>query len=193
MKILVTGGLGYIGSHTIVELLMKNYNVICIDNLSNSVLQTKENIEKITQKRFEFHNLDLTKISEIKKTLKNYKKIDYIIHFASLIYVPESLEKPIQYYSNNLISLLNIIEITKEFNSKLIFSSSSTVYGIPKGFPVSENMPLGDSPSPYGKTKKISEEILLDVAKEAKLGIVSLRYFNPVGAHESSLIGEKPS
>ena len=104
MKILVTGGLGYIGSHTIVELLAKNYNVICLDNLANSALQTKENIERITNKKFEFHNVDLTKISDVKKILKQYKKIDYIIHFASLIYVPESLQKPIQYYSNNLIS-----------------------------------------------------------------------------------------
>ena len=192
MKILVTGGLGYIGSHTIVKLLEKNFEVVCLDNLVNSDLETKEKIEIIAKKKFKFHNVDLTNINDLKKILKKYKKIECIIHFASLIYVPESLKKPFKYYSNNLISLLNIIEITKEFNSRLIFSSSSTVYGTPKKFPITESMPMGIPSSPYGKSKKIGEEILMDVAKEEKLGIISLRYFNPIGAHESGLIGERP-
>ena len=192
MKILVTGGLGYIGSHTIVKLLEKNFEVVCLDNLVNSDLETKEKIEIIAKKKFKFHNVDLTNINDLKKILRKYKKIECIIHFASLIYVPESLKKPFKYYSNNLISLLNIIEITKEFNSRLIFSSSSTVYGTPKKFPITESMPMGIPSSPYGKSKKIGEEILMDVAKEEKLGIISLRYFNPIGAHESGLIGERP-
>ena len=192
MKIVVTGGLGYIGSHTIVKLLEKNYEVICLDNLINSDLETKDKIEKITKKKFIFHNLDLKNIDDLKMCLSQYKQIKYIIHFASLIYVPESINRPFSYYSNNIISLLNIIEITKKYNAKLIFSSSSTVYGTPKRFPITESMPLGISTSPYGNTKKIGEEILMDVAKEMKLGVVSLRYFNPIGAHESGLIGERP-
>ncbi len=192
MKILVTGGLGYIGSHTIVKLLKKNYEVICLDNLINSDLGTKKKITKIAKKNFKFHNLDITNLNDLKKILKKYNKIDCIIHFASLIYVPESLEQPLKYYSNNLTSLINIIEIAKKYNSGLIFSSSSTVYGYPKKLPITEDMPLGISPSPYGKTKKIGEEILMDVAKEENLSIVSLRYFNPIGAHESGLIGERP-
>jgi len=191
MKILVTGGLGYIGSHTIVKLLEKNYEVICIDNLINSDLSTKKKITKITGKCFKFHNLDLTNLNGLKKILKKYNKIDFIIHFASLIYVPESVEQPFKYYNNNLVSMLNIIEIAQKYNAGLIFSSSSTVYGAPKKFPITENMPLGVSTSPYGKTKKIGEEILMDVSKEKNLSTVSLRYFNPIGAHVSGLIGER--
>ena len=192
MKILVTGGLGYIGSHTIVKLLEKNYEVICVDNLINSDLSTKKKITKITGKSFKFHNLDLTNLNDLKKILKKYTKIDYIIHFASLIYVPESLVQPSRYYNNNLISMLNIIKIAQKYNSGLIFSSSSTIYGVPKKFPITENTPLGISPSPYGNTKKIGEEILMDISKEKNLSTVSLRYFNPIGAHESGLIGERP-
>lgn len=192
MKILVTGGLGYIGSHTIVKLLEKNYEVICLDNLINSDISTKKKITKITGKNFKFHNIDLTNLNNLKRTLKKYNKIDYIIHFASLIYVPESLEKPFKYYNNNLLSLLNIIEIAKKYKSGLIFSSSSTVYGNPKKFPITEDMPLGISPSPYGQTKKMGEEILMDVSMEKNLSIISLRYFNPIGSHESALIGERP-
>ena len=192
MKILVTGGLGYIGSHTIVKLLEKNYEVICVDNLINSDLSTKKKITKITGKSFKFHNLDLTNLNDLKKILEKYTKIDYIIHFASLIYVPESLVQPSRYYNNNLISMLNIIKIAQKYNSGLIFSSSSTIYGVPKKFPITENTPLGISPSPYGNTKKIGEEILMDISKEKNLSTVSLRYFNPIGAHESGLIGERP-
>ena len=192
MRILVTGGLGYIGSHTIVKLLEKNYEVVCLDNLINSDLNTKKKIIKIARKNFKFHNVDITNLNDLKKILKKYDKIECIIHFASLIYVPESLEQPLKYYSNNLTSLINIVEIAKKYNSGLIFSSSSTVYGYPKKLPITEDMPFGISPSPYGKTKKIGEEILMDVAKEENLSIVSLRYFNPIGAHESGLIGERP-
>ena len=128
----------------------------------------------------------------MKKILEKYTKIDYIIHFASLIYVPESLVQPSRYYNNNLISMLNIIKIAQKYNSGLIFSSSSTIYGVPKKFPITENTPLGISPSPYGNTKKIGEEILMDISKEKNLSTVSLRYFNPIGAHESGLIGERP-
>lgn len=192
IKVLVTGGLGYIGSHTIIKLLEKNYEVICLDNLINSDLSIKKKIKKITKKNFQFHKIDLTNLYDLKKIIKKYNKIDYIIHFASLIYVPESIQNPFKYYYNNLISLLNIIEITKKYNSRLIFSSSSTVYGNPKKFPITESTPFGIPSSPYGHTKKTAEEILIDVARIEKIGIISLRYFNPVGAHESGLIGEKP-
>ncbi len=192
MRILVTGGLGYIGSHTIVKLLEKNYEVICLDNLINSDLSTKKKITKITKKKFKFHNKDLTNLNDLKRILKRYDTIDCIIHFASLIYVPESFEKSVQYYRNNLTSLLNIVEISKKYSSNLIFSSSSTVYGNPKKFPITEDMPFGIPPSPYGKSKKISEEILMDISKIENFSIASLRYFNPIGAHESGLIGERP-
>ena len=191
MTILVTGGLGYIGSHTIVKLLKKNYKVVCIDNLVNSDLSTKNKIKKITKKNFNFHNVNINNFNSMKNILRKYKKIDYIIHFASLIYVPESIIKPFEYYKNNLVSLLNIIEIAKIYKSSLIFSSSSTVYGKPKKFPITENMPFGLSTSPYGASKKIGEEILMDVANREKLSIVSLRYFNPLGGHKSLLIGER--
>ena len=193
MKILVTGGLGYIGSHTIVKLLKKNYEVICLDNLINSEIDTVKKIKKITGKNFKFHNIDLTNLNELNKIFKKYKKIDTIVHFASLIYVPESLIKPLKYYNNNMISLLNIVEIALKYNSKLIFSSSSTVYGNSKKFPITEEMPFGKPSSPYGQTKKMGEEILIDVSKEKNLSVASLRYFNPIGSHESSLIGEKLS
>jgi len=191
MRILVTGGLGYIGSHTIVKLLKNNYEVICIDNLINSDFSIKKKITKISKKNFKFHNIDLTNLNNLKKILKRYVSIDCVIHFASLIYVPESFKKSIQYYRNNLTSLLNVVEISKKYNSDLIFSSSSTVYGNPKKFPITEDMPLGVSSSPYGETKKISEEILMDISKKENLSIASLRYFNPIGAHESGLIGER--
>lgn len=193
MRILVTGGLGYIGSHTIVKLLEKGYEVVCIDNLINSDLSTRNNITKITKKKFKFHNIDLTNLNDLKKILKRYKSVDCIIHFASLIYVPASFEHPIQYYRNNLNSLLNIVEISRKYNANLIFSSSSTVYGNPKKFPITEDIPFGISSSPYGNTKKIGEEILMDISKMENFSIASLRYFNPIGAHESGLIGERPS
>ena len=191
-KILVTGGLGYIGSHTIVKLLEKNYEVICLDNLINSDLSIKNKILKITKKKFKFHKIDLGNLNKLKKILRKYNKIDCIIHFASLIYVPDSLEQPLKYYNNNLTSMLNIVEIAKKYKSNLIFSSSSTVYGEPKKFPITEDTPLSIPPSPYGKTKKIGEEILMDVSKIENLSIASLRYFNPIGAHDSGLIGERP-
>ena len=191
MKVLVKGELGYKRSHTIVKLFKKNYEVICLDNLINSDLSVKKKISKITKKKFKFYNVDTTNLNDLNKALIKFNRIDFIIHFASLIYVPESFEQPLKYYRNNLTSLLNIIEIAKKYNSGLIFSSSSTVYGVPNKFPITENMPLGISPSPYGKTKKIGEEILMDIAKEEKISIVSLRYFNPIGAHESGLIGER--
>lgn len=192
MKILVTGGLGYIGSHTIVKLLEKNYEVICLDNLINSDIDTQKKITKITNKKFKFYNIDLTNLNELKKILKKNVKIDHIIHFASLIYVPESLEKPLTYYNNNLVSLLNVVKIAQKYKSGLIFSSSSTVYGNPKKFPITEDIPMAIPTSPYGHTKKIGEEILMEVARAEKIRIISLRYFNPVGAHESGLIGERP-
>ena len=192
MRILVTGGLGYIGSHTIVKLLEKNYEVICIDNLINSDISVKKKIEKITKKNFKFYKIDLCNKIELEKILKKYHRIDYIMHFASLIYVPESFKKSLKYYYNNLTSMMNIVGITMKYKSNLIFSSSSTVYGLPKKLPITEDMPFGISPSPYGKTKKICEEILKDLSKIENLSIISLRYFNPIGAHESGLIGERP-
>ena len=191
MRILVTGGLGYIGSHTIVKLLEKNFEVICIDNLVNSNIEVKNNIEKITNKSFKYHEIDLRNKDSIQEIISEYDRIDAVIHFAAFIYVPESINFPFKYYENNIVSLLNIIEIAVHFRSDFIFSSSSTVYGEPELFPLTEDMPLGKSLSPYGNSKKMSEEILQDLAIANDVKVTSLRYFNPAGAHESYLIGEK--
>ena len=192
MKVLVTGGLGYIGSHTIVKLLESDYEVICVDDLSNSNIAVKEQIKKITGKDFEFYKLDLKNEESIKIIHDHYKQIDVIIHFAAKIYVPESIQYPLKYYHHNILSLLNISKIALDYKCNLIFSSSSTVYGVPNKFPLDENMPLTKSLSPYGNSKRICEELLIDLELRSPISITSLRYFNPVGAHDSCLIGEKP-
>ena len=193
MKILVTGGLGYIGSHTVVELINNNYEVVIIDNLSNSELFILDNIEKITGVRPIFYNQDLL---DFKKTNQIFKKekIKGVIHFAAFKSVFESVRSPLKYYENNLLSLINILNLMNENNvTNFVFSSSCTVYGQPDKLPVSENSPFKNAESPYAESKQISEQIIKDFTNSNdNISSVSLRYFNPVGAHESALIGELP-
>jgi UDP-glucose 4-epimerase len=192
-NILVTGGLGYVGSHTIIELLQEGYRVICLDNLQNSNIDVVKKIEDITNKSFEFYNVNVCDINEINKCLGKNKSIDGIIHFAANKSVSESIQFPIKYYENNIMSLLNIIKIADKFKSNIVFSSSCTVYGESLNFPLTEDDETAIPKSPYGNTKKICEEILFDFSKSEKINITSLRYFNPVGAHFSGKIGEAPT
>ena len=190
--ILVTGGMGYIGSHTVVELLNSNYEVVVVDNLSNSGILVKDRIKKITNKDFKFYNVDVTDKESLKKVFEE-NKIDSIIHFAAFKAVGESVEKPLEYYENNLVGALVVFELMKEFNvNNFVFSSSATVYGKPKSCPIKEDFSLSTT-NPYGATKLMIEDIMRDLSKADKnLNLVILRYFNPVGAHESGLIGEEP-
>ena len=193
MKILLTGGIGYIGSHTLVELLENNYEVVVIDNFFNSKKKVIENIKKITNKDFKFYEGDVCDKSILRKIFKE-NKIDAVIHFAGYKAVGESVKKPLMYYRNNLDSTLSLLEIMDEFNCKnLVFSSSATVYGKPETLPIKESSPLSAT-NPYGETKLIIETILKDLYKsDNEWNIVILRYFNPVGAHKSGLIGENPN
>lgn len=193
--ILVTGGTGYIGSHTVVELQKAGHDVLIVDNLSNSSPVVLERIETLTGTRPEFVVLDLCDASAV-DTLFNKYDISAVIHFAAFKAVGESVEQPLKYYRNNLDSLLSILEaMVKHKVSNLVFSSSCTVYGQPDIVPVTEDMPtVIDLPSPYGKTKAMAEQILFDMARAyPDLKITALRYFNPVGAHPSGLIGEDPA
>ena len=192
MKILVTGGLGFIGSHTCVELLNNDYEVIIIDNLSNSKIEVLDNIKEITGKDITFYQEDVCDKKALDKIFKE-NKIDAVIHFAGYKAVGESVEKPIMYYENNLISTLNLCKVMKKYNCKrLVFSSSATVYGSPKTLPIREDFPLSAT-NPYGMTKLMNEKILEDIYNSDKdFSIVILRYFNPIGAHSSGLIGEDP-
>lgn len=194
-KVLVTGGCGYIGSHTVVELIENNFDVIIIDDLSNSNKETIENIYKITGVKPIFCECDLKDIHHVKNILKYNKDIEATIHFAAYKAVGESVNKPLLYYQNNLISLVNILISQLEIGvTNFIFSSSATVYGNPKTLPITEKNPTERPFSPYGNTKKIAEEILEDQTKANKeCNIISLRYFNPIGAHKSGLIGELPN
>lgn len=193
MKILLTGGIGYIGSHTLVELLENNYEVVVIDNFFNSKKEVIENIKKITNKDFKFYEGDVCDKSILRKIFEE-NKIDAVIHFAGYKAVGESVKKPLMYYRNNLDSTLSLLEIMDEFNCKnLVFSSSATVYGKPETLPIKESSPLSAT-NPYGETKLVIETILKDLYKsDNEWNIVILRYFNPVGAHESGLIGENPN
>lgn len=193
-QILVTGGMGYIGSHTVVELINSGYDVIIIDNLSNSRIEVLDGIEKITSTRPVFEKFDLCDKIRLIDFFEKYPGISSIIHFAAYKAVGESVEKPLEYYRNNLVSLLNILELMGSFNvPNLVFSSSCTVYGQPDRLPVSEDAPFKPAFSPYGNTKQISEEIIRDtLSVNQSLRSVSLRYFNPIGAHPSSFIGELP-
>ena len=194
MKILVTGGTGYIGSHTCVELLKNGYEVIIIDNLCNSKKEVVDNIEKITNKQVQFVEGDVRDKDLLRTIFKN-NKIAAVIHFAGLKAVGESVEKPLLYYQNNLDSTLNLCEIMNEFNvKKLIFSSSATVYGNPVKLPITEDMEVGKTTNPYGTSKYFLERILNDLyISDNEWSIALLRYFNPVGAHESGLLGEDPN
>lgn len=193
MKILVTGGTGYIGSHTCCELLDNNYDVVIVDNLSNSKKDVVEKIEKITWKKLTFYENDICDKEALRKIFEK-ENIDAVIHFAGYKAVGESVQKPLLYYRNNLDSTLSLLEVMNEFNcKKLVFSSSATVYGSPEKLPITEDFPLHTT-NPYGTTKLVIEGILQDLYKaDNEWSIAILRYFNPIGAHKSSLIGENPN
>jgi UDP-glucose 4-epimerase len=192
MKILVTGGAGYIGSHTIVELMKAGYDVLAIDNFDNSYPSVLENLAKITGKTIEFEEVDIRGKAALKKYINAHKDIDAVIHFAANKAVGESLVLPLKYYENNVGGTVNLLEAMQEANiNQIVFSSSCTVYGEATP-PVDENAAILVAQSPYGNTKQICEEILTDQSKACDLKVVALRYFNPVGAHESALIGELP-
>ncbi|MBF0259309.1 MAG: UDP-glucose 4-epimerase GalE [Desulfamplus sp.] len=212
MKILVTGGAGYIGSHTCVELIKNGWDVIAVDNLCNSSFEAIKRVESITGKTVKFHQADIRDKTALSKIFKTHTKIyhhveheneehknsgnssiDAVIHFAGLKAVGESVAIPLEYYSNNITGTLTLLEVMKEYGVKnLVFSSSATVYGDPQTLPIKESFPLSVT-NPYGRTKLIIEEILKDLhASDPSWNIALLRYFNPVGAHESGSIGEDP-
>lgn len=195
--ILVTGGTGFIGSHTTVELIEAGYEVVVVDNLSNSRIEVLDGIEKITGVRPAFESIDLRDREAVDEVFKKYSSIAGIIHFAASKAVGESVQKPLPYYRNNVVSLLNLLELMPEYGVKgIIFSSSCTVYGQPKpeNLPVTEDAPHQKATSPYGNTKEINEQIILDYIRSgAPIKSIVLRYFNPVGAHPSALIGELPN
>lgn len=193
MKILVTGGIGYIGSHTCVELLKQGMEVVVFDNLYNAKIDVVDKIKEITGKEITFYQADM-RDKESMRPIFEENKIDAVIHFAGLKAVGESVEKPLLYYQNNITGTLNLCEIMKEYDcKKMIFSSSATVYGAPKTVPIKEDFPLHTT-NPYGTTKLMLEQILTDFCKaDPDWHVILLRYFNPIGAHESGLIGESPN
>ncbi len=196
MKILVTGGTGFIGSHTVVELQQKGFDVIVVDALFNSRIQALDAIESVTGKRPEFESFDLADKAKTDDFFSRHADIKGVIHFAAHKAVGESVDKPVKYYRNNLLSLMNIIEAMKQYGvPNLVFSSSCTVYGQPdpEHLPVSEKAPIKKAESPYGNTKQVAEEIIQDsIIAYKSLNGIALRYFNPVGAHESAKLGELP-
>ncbi len=194
-RILVTGGTGYIGSHTVVELQNSGYEVIIIDNLSNSSADVVDNIEKVSGIRPVFEQLDCQDRAGMERLFRNYPGISAVIHFAASKAVGESVQKPLLYYRNNLVSLINLLELMPVYGVKgIVFSSSCTVYGEPDELPITENAPIKEATSPYGNTKQINEEIIRDtVASGAPVNAILLRYFNPTGAHPTALLGELPN
>ncbi|MCI6190856.1 MAG: UDP-glucose 4-epimerase GalE [Clostridium sp.] len=193
MSVLVTGGMGYIGSHTTVELLKAGKDVIIIDNLCNSSIVVKDRIKEITGKEVKFYNIDLADKEAVEKVFEE-NSIESVIDFAALKAVGESVKNPLEYYMNNMVSFLVLLDIMKKNNVKnLVFSSSATVYGEAKTMPILESFPL-TATNPYGRTKLMAEEILRDLAaSDSSWNIAILRYFNPIGAHESGIIGEDPN
>jgi UDP-glucose 4-epimerase len=192
MKVLVTGGLGFIGSHTVVELQNEGFEVIIIDNLSNSTIEVLDQITSITSTKPIYFNIDLRDKNAVKNFFKS-NKVDGVIHFAASKAVGESVQKPLEYYENNITSLVYLLQEMKTNNvESLIFSSSCTVYGQADELPITENAPIKPAESPYGNTKQIGEEIIKDTTKICDLKAIALRYFNPIGAHESAKIGELP-
>lgn len=194
MKILVTGGTGYIGSHTLVELLNAGHDVVVIDNLSNSNEKSLARVSEITGKKIDFHNIDIRDFDSL-NSLVEKNNFDCCVHFAGLKAVGESVAKPLDYYDNNVCGTVNLLKVLNKHNCKnIIFSSSACVYGNPKIIPISESCPKGDCTNPYGQTKNMIEEILMDLQKSDKdWNVVLLRYFNPIGAHQSGKIGEDPN
>ncbi|MEL7589255.1 MAG: UDP-glucose 4-epimerase GalE [Prolixibacteraceae bacterium] len=193
-KILVTGGTGYIGSHTTVELQEAGYDVIIVDDLSNSSINVLENIEKITGKKPQFEQFDLANAALTDDFFNRHQGISAIIHFAASKAVGESVQVPLHYYRNNLVSMINLLECQLKYKiANLVFSSSCTVYGQPDKLPVTEQTPRKDAESPYGNTKRVNEDILHDTIRAyPEIKGIALRYFNPIGAHPSALIGELP-
>ena len=193
MKILVTGGTGYIGSHTVVELLEKGYEVLIIDNLSNSNFEVIDKIEKISGKKPDFEKLDLCNEKELEKYFEKNKDIKAVIHFAAFKAVGESVQNPMMYYRNNVSGMINLLnEMLKNDIKNIVYSSSCTVYGEADSLPVTEDSPIKKAESPYGFTKQIGEQMLIDVSTVSEIKAILLRYFNPTGAHDTSLIGELP-
>jgi UDP-glucose 4-epimerase len=193
MKIVVTGGLGFIGSHTVVELQNEGYDVIVIDNLSNSSIEVLDGIERITGKKPIFENIDLREKTAVRNFFATHTDISGVIHFAASKAVGESVENPLLYYENNLNSLIYLLqELQQKPAAQFIFSSSCTVYGQAEKMPITEDAPIQTAMSPYGNTKQIGEEIINDVSKVSNITAILLRYFNPIGAHESAEIGELP-
>lgn len=193
MSILVTGGAGFIGSHTVVELLEENEDIIIVDNFINSKPDVLDKIKEITKKDFKFYEVDMLNEEKMKEIFKE-NNIEAVIHFAGLKAVGESVEKPIEYYHNNITGTLVLLKLMKKYNcKKIIFSSSATVYGTPKEVPIKEDFPLSTT-NPYGSTKLMIEQILRDVCvADKEFCAILLRYFNPIGAHKSGLLGENPN
>ena len=195
MAILVSGGAGYIGSHTCVELLAAGYDIVVADNYYNSCPEALARVKKIAGKDFRFVEADMTDKDAVEKIFAENEDIDCVIQFAAYKAVGESVSKPIEYYSNNLACTLNILDVMRRHNChNIIFSSSATVYGDPASVPITEDFPVGATTNPYGTTKAFTERILQDVCKaDPSLNVALLRYFNPIGAHKSGLIGEDPN
>ncbi len=194
MKVVVTGGLGFIGSHTVVELQNEGFEVVIVDNLSNSTEDVLNGIFSITGKQPLFERLDLREKTSVQDFFKKHSDVSGVIHFAASKAVGESVENPLLYYENNINSLVYILqELQQKTEASFIFSSSCTVYGQAEKMPITENTPLQPALSPYGNTKQIGEEIIQDVAKVSNIKAILLRYFNPIGAHPSAAIGELPT
>ena len=195
MSILVSGGAGYIGSHTCVELMKAGYEVLIADNLYNSCEEAVRRVEKIVGRSVPFVNIDLCDAQAVDKLFADHPEIDAVIHFAAYKAVGESVSKPLEYYSNNLGSCMNVLRAMKKYGVKnFVFSSSATVYGDPASVPIREDFPTGAVTNPYGATKVMNESILKDICKaDPTMNVALLRYFNPIGAHESGLIGEDPN
>jgi UDP-glucose 4-epimerase len=193
VKILVTGGCGYIGSHTIVDLIENGYDVVCVDNNSRSNASMLERVERITGQKIKNYKVDLCNFDDTFAIFQENTDIKGVIHFAAYKAVNESVENPLMYFENNLYSLINLLKCVQEFETPwFVFSSSCTVYGSPDTSPVTEKTPLKPAESPYGATKQMGEEIVNDFAKSSSTKCILLRYFNPVGAHPSAIIGEMP-
>ena len=195
MSILVSGGAGYIGSHTCVELIQAGYEIVVADNLCNSSEEALRRVEKITGRAIPFVNAELCNEGDVEELFASHPDIDAVIHFAGLKAVGESVSKPLEYYANNLISTLYLLQAMRRHGVKnFVFSSSATVYGDPATVPIREDFPTGGTTNPYGTTKLFQEKMLMDIcAADPTLNVALLRYFNPIGAHESGLIGEDPN
>jgi UDP-glucose 4-epimerase len=193
MRILVTGGTGYIGSHTAVELQESGYEVIIVDDLSNSEITVLDGIESITGTRPEFGQIDLCDLEALRKFISGYNDIKAVIHFAALKAVGESVQKPLKYYRNNITGMINLLDVLNEKNiPNFVYSSSCTVYGEADKLPVSEDSPIKEASSPYAYTKQVGERMLGDMTRISGMNVITLRYFNPIGAHDSAKIGELP-